>query len=147
LTPVAYQIAIEKTPNFICVTVDGPANFDNISGVWKDIARACTEFGCSNVLLDGILRGRPSTLDIYRTGNRIHLYGLPRDLRVAFVCTEEDLPRLSFHESVIADRAIGVTIRNFLDRVDAERWLAEAQCACQSGPAGSVGRGAPEELV
>ena len=142
-----YQIAIEKTPGFIRVKVDGVANFDNISGVWQDIARACTELGCSNVLLDGILRGRPSTLDIYRTGNRIHLYGLPRALRVAFVCTEDDLPRLSFHESVIADRAVGVTIRNFLDRTDAERWLAEEPCACQTQPTNEDERGAPGEPV
>ena len=138
-----YQIAIEKTPGFIRVTVDGQANFENISGVWQDIARACKEFGCSNVLVDGILQGRPSTLDIYRTGNRIHLYGLPRTLRLAFVCTEEDLPRLAFHESVIADRAVGVTIRNFLDRADAERWLAEEPCTCQEQSVGEDGPGAP----
>ena len=129
---MTYQISMERTACFLCVTVEGPANFENISGVWKDIAHACKELGCSNVLLDGILKGRPSTLDIYRTGNRIHEVGLPPKLRVAFVCDKESLARLDFHESVIANRAVGITIRNFLTRADAELWLGEEECGCQT---------------
>ena len=128
---MSYLVSFERTPGFLCVTVAGQANFDNISGVWKDIARACKEFGCSNVLVDGILSGRPSTLDIYRTGNRIHEVGLQPGLRVAFVSDAEHIARLDFHESVIATRAIGVSIRNFVARADAEIWLAERPCSCQ----------------
>ena len=129
---MTYLVSIEKTPNFLRVAAAGQANFDNISGVWKDIARACAQFGCSNVLLDSILTGRPSTLDIYRTGNRIHEFGLPPRLRVAFVCSEEDLARLEFHETIISSRVSGVRIRNFLDRTDAEIWLDEQQCTCHA---------------
>jgi hypothetical protein len=140
-----YEISIEKTAEFLRITVAGQANFDNITGVWKDIARACTEFGCSNVLLDSILSGRPSTLDIYRTGNRVHELGLPSNLRVAFVCEKESLARLDFHETVIANRAVGVSIRNFVDQTDAEQWLTEEQCDCTAAPARERGRDPTEQ--
>jgi hypothetical protein len=86
------------------------------------------------VLRDGALPGKASILDIYRIGNRIHEFGLPPGLRVAFVCDEGNLPRLNFNETVIADRVAGVTIRNFVTRVDAECWLSEEPCNCQASP-------------
>ena len=142
---MAYLVSIEKTADFLRVAATGPANFDNISGVWKEIARACAEFGCSNVLLDTILTGRPSTLDIYRTGNRIHEFGLPPKLRVAFVCDREALARLDFHERVITSRAVGVSIRNFVNRTDAELWLTEQPCACQATSAGEQGQDSADQ--
>jgi hypothetical protein len=128
---MSYLISFEKTSNFLCVAVAGQANFDNISGVWKDIGGACAQFRCTNVLIDGILSGRPSTLDIYRTGNRIHEFGLPPGLRAAFVCEQENIARLEFHEKIVASRAIGIRIRNFVNRADAELWLSEQLCRCQ----------------
>jgi len=131
---MTYQISVELTPKFLRVTPSGQANFDNIYGVWRDIAQACKNFGCSNVLLDGILQGRPSTLDIYRIGNRIDELGLPPALRVAFVCERESLARLNFHQMVISNSAVGISIRNFVDRPEAELWLTEKQCTCQAAP-------------
>ena len=131
---MALQISFEYSPDYLQVTAVGKANFDDICSVWREIARACKEFGCSNVLRDGALPGKASILDIYRIGNRIHEFGLPSRLRVAFVCDEENLPRLNFNEAVIADRITGVTIRNFVDRVIAERWLIEEPCGCQASP-------------
>ena len=131
---MAYEISLKHTPTFLYVTVAGQANFRDIWGVWEDIARACRKFGCSNVLRDGILKGQASILDIYRIGNRMNELELPPKLRVAFVCEEANLPRLGFNETVIANRVAGVTIRNFLNRTEAERWLAEEQCRCQPAP-------------
>ena len=133
---MAYEISVQYKPEFLHVTVCGQANFDEICGVWKDIARACKKFGCSNVLRDGILKGQASVLDIYRVGNQLDTFGLPPRLRVAFVCEEEYLPRLNFNETVLANRVVGVAVRNFLSRTEAERWLAEEPCKCQAPLAG-----------
>jgi len=129
---MAYEISIDHTPNYLHVSVSGQATFDDISGVWKDIAQACKEFNCSNVLRDGVLQGRASILDIYRVSNRMDDFDLPPRLRVAYVCEDTIRPRLDFYETVIANRVAGVTIRNFTNRIEAERWLAEEQCGCQS---------------
>jgi hypothetical protein len=141
---MSYQIMLEHTPEYLHVTVTGRATFEDISGVWKDIARACKEFGCSNVLRDGILQGKASLLDVYRIGNRLHEFELPSDLRVAFVCKKENLARLEFNETVITTRVTGITIRNFLDRAEATRWLAEKECTCQALPAPAAMQASPE---
>jgi len=129
---MAYDISLEHTPEYLHVTVMGRASFDDMAGVWRDVGRACKQFGCSNVLRDGILQGRASLLDIYRIGNRMHEFDLPPRLRVAFVCNKENLPRLEFNQTVIANRVTGMTIRNFIDRTEAKRWLTEKQCRCQA---------------
>ena len=145
---MAFQISLQYSPDYLQVTVVGQANFDDICSVWREIARACKAFGCSNVLRDGALPGKASILDIYRIGNRIHEFGLPPGLRVAFVCDEKNLPRLNFNEAVIADRVTGVTIRNFVNRVDAERWLIEEPCRCQASPGpGDKESGEKEEKI
>lgn len=127
LQTVTYHISIKKTDVFLYVRVEGEANFNNIFGVWKDIAEACKKFKCSRVLRDGILSGQASMLEIFHIGERAHEIELPAKFKMALVCKEKDLERLDFHETVIANRVIGVTTRNFLNRREAELWLSEDQ--------------------
>ena len=119
---MSYQISVTKLDQYLLVTVDGIETLDNVVSVWKEVAKACKRHNCRKVLFDGVLRGSGPLADIYDFGKRFNELGMPAGSQIAVLCKEDDLGKLQFAETVVANRALVVT-RNFLNKDDAEAWL------------------------
>jgi hypothetical protein len=120
---MSFKISIEKVEEYLSVKVTGKETLDNVLEAWRKVAEACQKYSCRKIIFDGCLEGPGRTLDIYEFGERIREIGMPVGVKIAVICKEDDLKKLQFAETVVANRA-PICTRNFLNKKDAETWLA-----------------------
>jgi len=124
-TPVVdYRCAVEPRPGYVHLSVTGQNTAANVRRILGDMLAACTQHGCSRVLLEehliGPSLGMVEAFEIVSEGS-----ATARSLvqQIAYVDTnpEHDSSLLDFVETVAVNR--GVRVRVFATVREAEAWL------------------------
>jgi hypothetical protein len=122
--PEEYACTVVHRNGYLHITVTGTNSPDNVRRSLRDVIAACTQHGCSRVLLQEHFSG-PSlgTVDVFEIVSEASRNAWPAVAQIAYVDTnpQHDSNLLDFAETVAINR--GVQIRLCATVADAEGWL------------------------
>ncbi len=120
---MSYHLIIEEHPAYLHATVTGTHTPENALRFLKEVREACTQRGCSAVLLEMNLAG-PSldSTSIFRViaQRSTDAAGLKK---IAYVdASSRDPEKMKFAETVAVNR--GLNVRLFQDLARAKEWMS-----------------------
>lgn len=126
---MAYDVAIDATPDYIRVEVSGHRAPRTVAeeglGVWSRVAETCKSNDIHRILAISRLTGSLSTVGAFRIGSSFEAVGLGRQSRIAFVDLDENSRGdTDFGGTVAFNR--GYSIKQFDNESDALSWLLES---------------------
>jgi len=115
-----YTIMSEDRPGYHYVHISGPESFDAAVLFWEKLALQARQASLKRILIEDLVTGRLSTLEIHRLSEIISR--LFSGVKVAFLDSKkETFEDNKFGETVVRNRA-GL-IRLFSSMEEAELWL------------------------
>lgn len=116
------DIQIEPNGQYLRVVAKGQQTYDNLYSGWKQILETSRRHGLSRILCESCREGKTSTSDIYLFGKDLARLIFPISLRIAFLCSYEDLHDMHLIEVVLSNRR-NLPTAVFTDRDEALHWL------------------------
>jgi len=122
---MAYQLAFERHPQYIHVTVTGTNSRDAVMRYLEDVQRECVSQDCYRVLIEERLEGaRLPTMDVFAIASQGAMNALGIFHAIAYV-DEKMGDMADFAETVAVNR--GMPVRAFSNVENAKKWLYALQ--------------------
>jgi len=122
---MAHVLRVEQKGTYLHAVVEGDNTTEDVRQYLAEVRKACEARGCTRVLVEENLRG-PSlkTMEIFAiaAGGGSAAAGTLSMVAYMDVNPEHAVRDMQFAENVAANR--GLNVRLFLDRREAEAWLA-----------------------
>jgi hypothetical protein len=124
---MSYEITFLERPGYLHIQVTGENTLANVRAYLSEVRIACTERGCSSVLIEENLRGAGLNIaQIYNLVKEGSARTAP-NVRIAYVDVnpEHSSSNMRFAEDVAANR--GVDVRVFATLPEAAKWIAQPE--------------------
>lgn len=122
-TELDYEITISHHGNYLHVSVDGLGSYEGALDLWQQIAQACEQYQCYNILGEQYLFGTLSTHEALNYPTLFKKAGITNKHRVAWVDKNPRTREMTeFIRDVLTNRLVG-NGRLFKDLESAKQWL------------------------
>ena len=120
---MSYEMDIKFADGFLLVEVTGEDNYDVSHEIWMNIAQACEERDCFNVLGVSDMTNALATMEAYDHQKIFAEAGITLRHRIAWVEKNPEARKMiEFVETVLKNRNM-VNGRVFSDVSEAKNWL------------------------